>query len=223
MRRPLHRSHNQHGPFFWRPSAPVSSTTMVDVCGTAVFETDCETDRCARSDAQDHRRAGGRRGSCHVRRACHRHHCTFHGFALVEFWLHEDELVVRLRQTWRSGRVFEGSDVAGDPRLRGIQIPAIAMSEGTVFGRRSPLLLENFAHDPVQKAVCDPLGFDLASFAAERGVSTYLNVPLQFGKRSLGAILVYLPAERAIHRVQDPSCHGPGSAGQPCDSFDRFG
>ena len=115
---------------------------------------------------------------------------------LVEFWSHEGDLLVRLRQTWRSGLVFEGSDVAGDPRPGGIQIPVVTVAEGTVFARRSFFLLENFAQDPIQKAVYDPLGFDLEKFAAERGVSTYLNVPLQFGNRSFGAILVYLPSDQ---------------------------
>ncbi len=124
------------------------------------------------------------------------------GAPVVEYWTNDSAHVARLRLTCRDGHLYPGSDIPEDPRVAGIVIPPDMIGAQHLYTPRAHFFSDDLPNDPAQQSVFAPLGLDLASWCAERGVRKHLNVPLLSGDRTFGALVIYIPMGQQFSDVR---------------------
>lgn len=96
------------------------------------------------------------------------------------------------------GELLAPEQQALDPRVQGIKIPPELMHHDDLLHRQRYVIVEDLVSDPIQVSVFDPIGFDLAVWSAEYGISKYIHLPLVIGERSIGTLCVYISCDRAF-------------------------
>jgi len=115
------------------------------------------------------------------------------GAPVSEYWSSSENTAYLELSCWH-GEIVTKEQLHHDPRTHGIQIPLKMVAYEKLNQRQRHFIVENLASDPIQLGVFTPLGFDLKAWCETHRVRHHLNVPLQLGDYSIGALVVYIPA-----------------------------
>ena len=118
-----------------------------------------------------------------------------------EYWSHSGKVAYLELSCWQ-GEIASHEQLARDPRTQGIEILPEIVSDEKLEQRRRHFVIDDLPGDPLQLDIFSALDFDLEAWCETHGVRRHLNVPLWLGEQTIGALTVYIPADRSFTQQQ---------------------
>ncbi|WP_293124348.1 GAF domain-containing protein [Microcoleus sp. bin38.metabat.b11b12b14.051] len=124
---------------------------------------------------------------------------------LTEYWYHpESNHLAFVGLSYYQGQLLTPEAQPGHPGTIGMPIPPELANHEDWRHRQDYSIYQGMGTDEdfVGQWIAQQMGMDASKWYVDRGVTQFLNVPLNLGDRTVGALAVYLPSDRQFTTQQ---------------------
>lgn len=122
---------------------------------------------------------------------------------LAEYWFHpEPGNIAYVKLTCWQGQILTPEEQPGHPGAIGFPVPPELVYNENLHQRQRHFIVEDITTDPLHINVSAQMGVDIGAWFTARGVNKILNVPLRLGEKTIGAMAVWLGADRHFTKQQ---------------------